>query len=387
MILSLEEIKRQIASGEIKAISLDTSIFDQKQNGLEYGLLKRLQQFKGSEITFVLSDVVLQEVKSHILQSSIDSNKASKEVLKQVGNSWNIPRDKRNDVTQILLNNVSPEVNTQLRIDTYLETTGAIIIKADDYVSVAELVERYFGSRPPFGCNETKKHEFPDALAVLTLDAWAARSNIKMLVVTNDADWKRYCAESSHLVAIDDVAHALQSFQRETAQYTCQLLSEQLRSTDNLGIQRLIEDAIYNQDSKFDFYPEADSQFSFDWDWPDVALDYIGIHGVEVNDTLMEPIEFGDNYLVALIKVNVSAEVSCDFSFSIYDSIDKDYVPMGSSTASTTHEFVAEVLVTFEGPMPNCTEIVDIEVVKQRVDVDFGTVEPDWRDDHHEDEY
>jgi hypothetical protein len=381
MLLSADEIKQHISDGKIKAISIDTSIFEQKQNGLEYGLLRRMQQFMHGDVTFVLSDVVLHEVRSHILLSAAESQKTLREALKQSGNPWHVTKEVQNDVMQLLCKGETPEDVTLRRIDAYLQSTGALVVKAENYATVTDLVERYFAGKAPFGRSEAKKHEFPDALAVLALEGWAAQNDTMMLVVSVDGDWKHYCSESPRLVAVDDFAKALQLFQRETAQYACQLLSDQLRGPDQLGITQAVEDAIYNQESKFNFDPDAISAFYYDADWPEATLEFIRIHGIDDDKILLEPIEYGDDYLVALIKVDVDANVSCHFSFSVYDSMDKDSVSMGSATVSVTEELVAEVLVTFSGTMPNCTTIEDVEVVEQRVNVNFGEVEPDWRNE------
>ena len=95
MNMTVEQIKQEIESGEIKAITLDTSIFDQKQNGLEYGLLRQIEQFNDAITTVAFSDVVLREVESHIKKAASESQAAMKTALKLVGNSWQIPKDTR----------------------------------------------------------------------------------------------------------------------------------------------------------------------------------------------------------------------------------------------------------------------------------------------------
>ncbi len=375
-------IKHEISDGIIKAITLDTNIFDGKQNGLEYGLLKRLQQFKDSETIFVLSDIVVQEIGAHIRKSAADAQSSIKNSLKEAANSWILSKETRINIAQSIWGDDTPETISKKRLDDFIEKTGAVVVKAMDHVAVDNLVNRYFSCLPPFENKESKKYEFPDALALISIESWATQNESKVLVVTNDGGWKAYCKESTWLVAISDLGDALGLFQRETAQYACQLLSEEVRSTDKLCLVRTIEDAIYNQESKFDFAPDACSTFNFDWDWPEYALEFVQIHGIDNDEILFEPIEFGDDYLVALVKVDVNVDISCDYTFSVYDSIDKDYMQIGSVTTSTTEDFVAEVLVTFKGTMPHCTSIEEVEVVKQRVNVDFGNIEPDWGDDH-----
>jgi hypothetical protein len=50
-----EKIRELIRDKKITAISLDTSAFDRQSRALERGLLRRLQQFSGTKITFLLS--------------------------------------------------------------------------------------------------------------------------------------------------------------------------------------------------------------------------------------------------------------------------------------------------------------------------------------------
>ena len=48
------------------AITIDTTIFDQKGLRLESGILKTLEQFNGMPSRLVLSEIVIREVHSHL---------------------------------------------------------------------------------------------------------------------------------------------------------------------------------------------------------------------------------------------------------------------------------------------------------------------------------
>lgn len=387
MQLSIEEIKKEITDGNIKALSLDTSIFDEKQNGFEFGLLKRLRQFNNSETSFVLSDIVLQEIETHIRKSATETRSALKNALKEVGNPWAVSKEIRKNVAQSLLGDETPETISRKRLDAFIEGTGATVIKSEDHVAVGELVGRYFGCKSPFENKDTKKYEFPDALAVMALDSWAKQNGTKILVVSKDGGWVKYCKESTTLVSIDDLGDALGLFQRETALYICKILSDQIRSGDPLGFIEAITDAVNDQDSKFDFETDACSSLDFEADWPEGSFEVLGIQGMDDGQiNLLEPLEIGDDFIVAQVKVDIQAEVICDYSFYHHDSIDRDYVSMGSVSASKTVEFEAVVLVTLRGTMSKFDEIEEVEVVKQRVNVYFGEIEPDWMNESRYDE-
>ncbi|MBN2436334.1 MAG: DUF4935 domain-containing protein [Spirochaetes bacterium] len=57
------------------AITIDTSIFDQKGLNFESGILKTLEQFKGKPIPLILSEIVIKEVQSHLMRKVMDARK------------------------------------------------------------------------------------------------------------------------------------------------------------------------------------------------------------------------------------------------------------------------------------------------------------------------
>ncbi|MCA6115206.1 DUF4935 domain-containing protein [Bradyrhizobium sp. WSM 1738] len=74
------------------------------------------------------------------------------------------------------------------------------------------MLRRYFTIEPPFSRGELKKTEFPDALALLSLEAWASRHHTTVLLVSRDTDWQAFAAASKHLVVIADLSAALDCF-------------------------------------------------------------------------------------------------------------------------------------------------------------------------------
>ena len=88
MNITLDEIRSAVIAKEIRAVSIDTSIFDGKQRGLEFGLLKRVRQFKNSDVSFVLSDVVERELEAHLRKDATEAETSLHKVLKAMGASW-----------------------------------------------------------------------------------------------------------------------------------------------------------------------------------------------------------------------------------------------------------------------------------------------------------
>ena len=62
---------------------------------------------------------------------------------------------------------------------------------------------------PPFEEPDKKKHEFPDAIALLSLEEWAEVNKTRILAVSCDRGWAAFAAESEWIVVDSDLASAL----------------------------------------------------------------------------------------------------------------------------------------------------------------------------------
>lgn len=92
----------------------------------------------------------------------------------------------------------------------------------------------------------------------------------------------------------------------------------------------------------------------------------------------------GDAEIVARLDVEIEFKAEADFSFSMYDSIDKDHVPMGSVEAETTQTGSASVLVTFSDDGGDAWAIEAVELVDFSGEISFGYIEPDYGSEYEE---
>lgn len=376
--MTADEIKAEITAGSISAITLDTSAFgNPSEMSLEHGLLARLRQFCGTGIRLLLSDVVLNEVELHMAKGASDSLAQFEKSLKAVGGSWNVSRETRGEARKVLFGDETPREHACRRVKGFVERNECIIVKAEEHASIEELMRRYFSFEPPFAERETKKNEFPDALAVMSLNAWAEKNDTKILVVSNDDDWVRYCETTPRLVVVRGLAEALALF-NANAEVVCSALSLRLVSDEGKEWRDFIETVVQAHIESMLFIPEADSQFYFEDEITDVVVESVEI---ESDEHALRPVEMLDGSIVAEIEVVAEVDISCDFSFSVKDGIDKDHVPMGGASVSTRETLFLNVLVTFDSNIPEEADIEDVEPEKNRKYISFGHVEPDWMND------
>ncbi len=366
---------------EYGAILVDTSIFDAHGLKLEKGLLGKLSQFKDSDIDYLLPDVIKGEVKSH-LEKKVKSARASLEkALNDAGEHLFFEGSELNDAKSILIDSNEIEGIAASRVDKFIANSGALVLECGEYVSVSELLQQYFQNEPPFAETGKKKNEFPDAIVLLATEAWAEENSIRVLAVARDGDWKNYCEASDNIDYTEDFADALSRFNKAAPPFAfLSLLIEKLEQEDD-DAAGFVEKIHTGVASYFDgFTPDQEADSFHYWE-PD------GCHGwlndFELADTNFKIVDHAEDYIVLEVSANITVEVEGEFSLSQYDSIDRDHVYIGGVTATVEEEFTSEILITVCGDLTGSLsdlDVEDIEVVNPITSVDFGTLEPDYRE-------
>lgn len=383
MLMALDEIGVKITSGEITAISLDTSIFEKSHNRFEHAPLAQLKQFRDSSFQLLVSDVVAGEVKSHVIRDGNTSESEVRSAFRKIGEKWQVTREVRDAAVATLLGGETSEAMFDRRFAVFAKETGLIVVESEPLVKLGRVLDDYFSAKPPFATNEVKKSEFPDAIALHALENLAKARKTKFLIVAKDNDWKSFCESSPSLVLVDELGDALTLFhQAENVIARCAQISSWITAGE-INIDSDIETAIQNSAEGLNFVPEANAAYYYDPDVESVEVEKFELlprkqHG----EMLVMPVDNEEDYLVVEARARVSLAVVTSFSFSVTDSIDRDEVPMGSTSETQSIEVMAKVFLTFEGDFSSAPALTDVEVEFERgtYDVDYGEVGPDWSD-------
>ena len=366
----MDELERMVDAGEIAALTLDTTVFDQFGCNLSYRLLTSLEQFRGTDVTPILSDVVIAEVRAHIAASVAEAAEKARAGVNQYVKAW-----RGGDDLQALLGGIGvardPKARAAELVDAYVERVRAERVPVEPGASVAELAARYFDERPPFSAKAKKKSEFPDAIALLTLDAWAARRGTRVLAVSKDGDWARYAAESENLIVLPELAAALALFNRESSVAAARIVATirsgggvALRAAIQRNVEALVEDYEVLANAPYFYEEENEASQVLGWAFADE-------HGFDV--------VAADDETVSLAgEIELNAEFTTRFSFSRRDPIDRDYIEFGSTRATVTETFRMPVVATFSKEAQDDPEPLGVEVEAGTLSVDFDYVEPDW---------
>ncbi|WP_200260368.1 PIN domain-containing protein [Halorhodospira neutriphila] len=359
------------------AITIDTSVFSQYSYQIESGLFKQLDQFYVMPAILVFSEIVVREVWTHMEKQASETVKQLEAALDKCGKNLNSSSGSINQVRSLLVPSIDCRDMIGKRLHHFIESKNGEVVSVKEQISIDEIVERYFYSEAPFSGSGSKKNEFPDAMALLSLEKWAMRNGYQVLAVSRDGDWKRFSQVSDYIDVIEDLASALEYFQPDnTAHEFCYSLKNILYRSPKHPLHEEIICRIETELSECMPVPEADSIFLYDWDSVEIETQEVKLR----DDESLIPVQAQKDSLVVQGVFSVAAIARCYFDFSVRDSIDKDYVPMGSCVASAELEPDVDVLIHLYGDFSS-VELVTVEHVELLTEirsVNFGEVEPSW---------
>jgi hypothetical protein len=265
------------------------------------------------------------------------------------------------------------------RLVAFFDSIGATIVPVDSVTS-RQLIDRYFTPAPPFSASGKKKNEFPDAIALLSLEAWAEAQGKKVLAVSGDKDWITFGEKSQHIDVVETLGEGLAKLQEHVDQANAvmeRILGGIVSGTDP-DLRDELFSLVADETSGLSVYGEADSAYHVEADQLNLTLQELAVIG------LAEKLEFvvvqaGPQIIVARIEADLKVIAEASFSLSVYDSIDKDYVGMGSIDASREENIKTSLLVTFEGDFENeDIALTRAEIVDAPDSIDFGYIELDY---------
>jgi hypothetical protein len=370
------------------AITLDTTVFDKHGLYLEGGMLAQLSQFKDGFVEFVLSEIVIREVRAHLVNAGEGAREALEKAIKGSVRHAFLSASAVAQLSGIFDSALSGEDAVKSRLHDFQASTGFSIVPATG-ADIKELVRRYFGPVAPFESSKKKKNEFPDAIALLSLEAWALAKGKKILAISEDNGWAEFSKDSEWIDVEKDLAAALQKLQQHTGEamaFMRSLLAD-LDAGKSQDLLQQIVDGVADAVSEMDVVAEASSAFFIEAS--EVILkseDVRFFHDGEQYAVTI--VQIGKGKIVGKVGVSIAATAEANFSLAIWDSIDKEYVSMGSNSAQTEVEFDAAALITIEGdfnadsPEINVSKVELIEGIDS---IDFGEVELDYADDSYDD--
>lgn len=367
--LTNQELHDKIVSGELQAVSVDTNVFDRYHCNLSHALLLKLEQFKATNVELVFSEIVTNEIIGHIRDEAAETQRELKKALRNHRRRWLLAADDAIEASLSIGDDATIKATHDL--NAYVAKVGAQVLAIKDGSNVAgEATRRYFELLPPFEAKETKKHEFPDALALLSLEAFVKPNDGMMLCVSNDGGWKLFAAQSPHLVVLDELDVALSLFNQAGEP----VANEQVnlwRKGQLSALEKAVEDAVSDWSSDLQFLATGDGPANYYTEDGEVAFQSID----EIGDPTV--VAFGGKQITFTVKLTATLEFYADFYFFVHDHVDGDDVNIGSASASKQADVQVQATITATyGETPAHIEDVEVTVTGPGIEVDFGYVDP-----------
>lgn len=365
------ELAEAIVQRHFGAVTVDTNIFDKFGCNLDMRALLALGPLASQHgVKLIFSDIVAGEVQSHISRSAAEQAEKLRSAINQYRKAWRRPEGLDVLAGPIDLN-ADPGALASEEWEAYAGNVGAEIVEADGLADVGELVRRYFAGQAPFSASAGKKAEFPDAIALLTLEAWAENEDCFVLAISQDGDWRTYAETSARLVCTPDFAGALDLF--NTAGRTLvdgliqRLRSDQapdLKREIDLELEAWLSDADFEIEARADFHYDAQPESAVVQDWTIVSEPKVlALEGEDVTFSL---------------EIDCLIAFSANFALSVWDGVDGDYVSLNSQTEEVEENHKVIMTVRVDRRFAPEPDVVEVEANRRRLLADFGYVGLDW---------
>lgn len=371
------------------AITIDSSVFIKLGLNLESGLLAQLTQFKAGPTDFILSEVVERELFKHLRQNGKTARDAALGALAKVEALFLAEEANLAQIVAAKAAIDDPGEVAKKRLARFTANTGANIIAAS-LCTMDDLLKYHFTPLAPFTAAGAKKSEYPDAIALISLEKWAAGKGSRILAVSADKGWAEFAEKSEQVDVEEDLATALEIVQ-EHAEAAEQAIAHFITSIEGgalpdaaARIESLLEDNL----AEWIFHPEGQGSFYLEGD--SAGIDLGGFEYEKTGDDFdITIVRAGHEWTVARIGFSAAGTAKADFSLSIWDSIDKEYVGMGGQSVEREVDFEGAFLLTLSGDLSGPladVEIEELELVDAPGTIDFGEIEYDpGYDDDYED--
>ena len=361
-------IARKIDSKELTLLSVDTSILKSHGYRFENGILQHLIKFSNSKIDLVFSDIVISEMTSHLVENEDRAKSSMTTAVGIIANTRGLNKKELQSSVESTFEFGTTRSVIKKRIDDFKNATNAKFVDTSQYVGIERIVSAYFNQQAPFEKRKDKKHEFPDAIALHGLEAYAQKKDTLMMVVSGDKGWKNFCKASKHLICIEDLKVAMDYFYREPS-----VAGSAIES--HIGkVESYIKPKITDYVESMDIELAVESYYMFEDE-----IEYISYKDFQYSKNprfnLVDYYEKSQSY-VFTSDITVDLSIFAQFTFFVKD--EGDFIDIGSESKEEEFTIDATILFTVVGDLNGDFEIQEFEIYNAEYNFDFGEVYPDF---------
>lgn len=381
-LINLPDMLQFLRDKVICSYSVDTNIFFKKRfNFINYPLQGLLNLNRN--VKFVLPDIIYREIENNFIEH-VNSN-----FFKLKNSLSNLLVIKEASKMHDYINSVDCHTFCKEILSTYFNPISQYIIKCSTYCKLDSILDSYFNNYYPFSKKDNKKNEFPDALALNCLENWSNINNNKLLFLTEDKSCMQYCLESNNIYAIklnddhlskvyfDICINNIKYFDDTSLEGLSIDIKKSIISSDQFKnkLHDTIESFLYDMQ---DINIEAYSAYYYDFDIDEFEL--LNVFYDEIIIDIINSSEYTSNNPID-VNVHVLINFLCTATFIIYvyDSIDKEYIPIDSKSKSVDKLVELDIQIRLSNYHPEMILydecILALNISGNRIDIDFGEIQ------------
>lgn len=184
-----------------RLVALDTQVFDMAQFNYQSRSFKTLMEMVQEEkiylyLTTVNQQEIISQIKYLTEQAASAFKKLHQNFRKEANIIYNAPKYRGLLTAHLDEEELYKELIEQF--NNFLKESETEILPVNT-VAAEDIFAKYFKTLPPFKKGQ-KKHEFPDAFALASIEEKARNENRKIYVVSGDKDWLEASSQSEYLI-------------------------------------------------------------------------------------------------------------------------------------------------------------------------------------------
>ncbi|WP_417480945.1 PIN domain-containing protein [Maricaulis sp.] len=373
--LSEDEIKALIADGAIGAIAFDTTVIEPNRN-LRSSIIRSLGQFQNRPEKVLVPEVIRGEMHKHITEAAESTQRALRKARRAHDRRWHRHGPEGED--RSLLLDREPTEFAKSEIEGFCQDVGAEILQVPPDGGFAQnILSAYLSARPPFGESEKRKHEFPDAFALFSLEHFATENDCYVICISSDKGWKDFGEASERLIVVDNIANTLGLFHDHLR------ASEIVQKwRDSVGGDHLdaIASAFRDHLDGAPFEVDASVDGFYEVDPYDVHLEFVDPHGISEPKVL----SVTEDTVTFSVTVEVCIRFEVEFKFYAYDHVDSEEILINSESLDQEQTEHVQLIITAERELADEPVFEEVEVVPWQLVARFGHVDvyPDENPEH-----
>lgn len=240
---------QHLSSRKVRAFSIDTSVIEAASFAFDRGGFRLLAAQLPPWMELWISSVVHREVQAHRMgsvdRSLAEINSGIDNLRRHAGGVISAARlDWLTEARQLA------RAEFAKQFDKFMGAYQGSLISFDDVSQMEQLFDRYFSGRAPFGGGKDKKHEFPDAAALLSLEWTARQRDCSVIVVSRDKGWHAFSEQSERLYFVETLEELASFF--TTNSPSAQALRKDLLERLEDGSSHFSKAVVRNVKASFD---------------------------------------------------------------------------------------------------------------------------------------